>query len=111
MSKNTAIVNITYLGPPGAGFGFQLAGMMTTECSSGDELLSSLKQLVADKKAGIVFVDESLAEGVMDEVEKLNENTMPAIVLLTNPVESKRLAAAKMDRLMIRAVGSDIFNN
>ena len=103
-------VPITYLGPPGAGFGFQLAGITTHECASDTELIKKLKQLVRDGNAGIMFVDEVLAENVMEEIDQLNEKTLPAVVLLANPVMSKRLAAQKMDRLMIRAVGSDIFS-
>lgn len=108
MSEKTG-VPITYLGPPGAGFGFQLAGVTTRECESDAELLLALKKLVADENAGIIFVDEMLAENVLEDIDQLNQNTLPAIVLLANSVASKRLAAKKMDRLMIRAVGSDIF--
>jgi vacuolar-type H+-ATPase subunit F/Vma7 len=101
-------IDITYIGPVGADFGFRLSGINTVACSSSDELVKQLKQLRASKQGGIVFVDEGLAEDVLDQVEALNEDTLPAIMLLTNPSNPKRLAARKMDNLVVKAVGSDI---
>lgn len=101
-------MDITYIGPVGADFGFRLSGIDTVTCSSSEELIKRLKELKINKQGGIVFVDEGLAEDVLDQVETLNEDTLPAIMLLTNPAKPKRLAARKMDKLVVKAVGSDI---
>lgn len=101
---------IIYVGPPGASFGFRLAGLQTVDCDTSDELVSHLKDIKEQGTNGIVLVDEGLAEGKLDEVEKLNQEAQPAIVLVTRPGKPKRLAARKMDNLLIKAVGSDILN-
>ncbi len=101
-------VNITYIGPAGADFGFRLSGINTVACSSSDELIKQLKTLRGNKQGGSVFVDEGLAEDELDQVEDLNEDTLPAIMLLINPANPKRLAARKMNSLVVKAVGSDI---
>jgi len=111
MASERKQVGITYIGPDGSDFGFRLSGIKTIACSSSDELIKRLKTLKADNEGGIVFVDEGLAEDVLNEVEILNEDTLPAIMLLTNPSKPKRLAAQKMDNLVIKAVGSDILGN
>ena len=108
MASEKEQVDIMYIGPEGADFGFRLSGISTVACSSPDELIKQLKALKTKKEGGIVFVDEGLAEPVLDQVEALNEDTLPAIMLLTNPAEPKRLAAKKMDNLVVKAVGSDI---
>jgi vacuolar-type H+-ATPase subunit F/Vma7 len=108
MASEKEQVDITYIGPAGADFGFRLSGINTVACSSSDELIKKLKSLKSTKEGGIVFVDEGLAEDVLEQVEALNEDTLPAIMLLTNPSNPKRLAAKKMDNLVIKAVGSDI---
>ena len=108
MASEKEQVDITYIGPVGADFGFRLSGINTAACSSSDELIKRLKALKNNKEGGIVFVDEGLAEDVLGQVEALNEDTLPAIMLLTNPAKPKRLAARKMNNLVVKAVGSDI---
>ncbi len=101
--------NVAYAGPPGGGLGFQLAGIDVVACENEKELLSVLKK----EKGGqheIVFVDEGLAENILAEIEKLNENLLPAIVLISSSASSKKIAARKMDQLLLKAVGSDIIN-
>ena len=77
-------------------------------CDSSGDLVSRLKEIKERGKSGIVLVDEGLAESVLDDVEKMNQEALPAIVLVTRPGKSRKLAAQKMDRLLIKAVGSDI---
>lgn len=101
-------MDIAYIGPAGVDFGWRLSGINAVACSSSDELIKRLKALKTNKQGGIVFVDEGLAEAVLDQVEALNEDTLPAIILLTNPAKPKRLAARKMHNLVVKAVGSDI---
>ena len=107
---NKEQTKITYVGPSGAGFGFQLAGIDIVACDSPSDLVSRLKEIKKEGKSGIVLADEGLAESVLDNVEKMNQDALPAIVLVTRPGKSKRIAARKMDRLLIKAVGSDILS-
>jgi len=88
-----------------------LAGMKMVNCESSEDLVAKLTAEVKAGESSIVFVDEGLGEPVQEEIDKLNEGTLPAIVLLANPAEPKYLAAGKMNRLMVKAIGSDIFSN
>jgi len=108
MSKRQE-TNVAYVGPPGGGLGFQLAGIRVLACSDEKELLDILSR----EKGGryeIIFVDEGLAENVLPEIEKLNEDVLPAVVLIASSSSSKKIAARKMDQLLLKAVGSDIIN-
>jgi vacuolar-type H+-ATPase subunit F/Vma7 len=101
--------NVVYIGPPGGGLGFQLAGIDVMNCSDEKELLN----IIREEKGGkyeIMFVDENLAENILPEIEKLNEDVLPAIVLIASSSSPKKIAARKMDQLLLKAVGSDIIN-
>ncbi len=103
--------NIAYLGPAGAGFGFQLSGIDVHEPTNGEEALQIVRQLKQEGAYGIIFVDESLVEESQEQFAKMNEDPLPAIILLPNPVTPKRVAARQLQQLMVRAIGSDIFEN
>lgn len=100
---------IAYIGPIGAGFGFKLAGIDVHECVDADDMVGTLKALVQKGTHNIIFVDETLAKNVLDVIAKLNQNPLPAIILLANPVEAQKVAATNLQKLMVRAIGSDIF--
>jgi len=102
---------IAYLGPVGAGFGFSIAGVDVRECAHGDDMVATLKSLVAAGEHNIIFVDETLAEHELETIAKMNQEPLPAIILLPNPASPKRVAATNLQQLMVRAIGSDIFDN
>lgn len=100
---------IAYIGLVGAGFGFTLAGITVHECVDADDMVRTLKDLVHGKTHNIIFVDETLAKDVLDTIAKLNQNPLPAIILLANPAQAQKVAATNLQKLMVRAIGSDIF--
>ncbi|MBI1833948.1 MAG: V-type ATP synthase subunit F [Candidatus Andersenbacteria bacterium] len=101
---------IAYLGPVGAGFGFQLAGISVYEFESGGTMLTRLKKLITEGRTDILFVDEQLASDHLDAIARLNENPRPAIILLPNPTNPQQIASTSLRRMMVRAIGSDIFS-
>jgi vacuolar-type H+-ATPase subunit F/Vma7 len=101
---------LAYVGPAGAGMGFNLAGITVQTCDEVAQLVPALRKLKESTQYGIIFVDEGLAEPVLADVERLNADTLPAIVLLPNPTKPANLAQVKLNNLMIKAVGTDIFN-
>ncbi|MEX1112733.1 MAG: V-type ATP synthase subunit F [Candidatus Andersenbacteria bacterium] len=107
-TRNT---NIAYIGPVGAGFGFQLTGITVFESASADEMLETLRRLVREADFGIIFVDEGLAGPHLEAVGKLNAAPLPAIILLPNPANPQNVAAQNLQQLMVRAIGSDIFES
>lgn len=110
MTDNQQKVDLVYLGGPGSDFGFKLAGIESAACLDGEAVLTKVKMMVESGKTSIVFIDEGLIEDVQEELDAVTDNPICSVVLLPNPTNPKRLAAKQMDRLMIQAVGSDIFN-
>jgi len=101
---------IAYVGRSGTGLGFRLAGVAVHDSDSAQEAISTIKHLTKDETIGIVFVDEELVAPQLPAISKLNEQTLPAIVLLPTSTQSRNIAAQSLQNLMIKAIGSDIFN-
>ena len=110
MADNKQKVDLVYLGGPGSDFGFKLAGIESVTCVDSEDVLNRVKEIVDTGKTSIVFIDEGLIEDVQEELDAVTDNPICSVVLLPKPTNPKRLAAKQMDRLMIQAVGSDIFN-
>jgi V/A-type H+/Na+-transporting ATPase subunit F len=102
---------LAYIAPPGSGLGFAMAGVHIEPCQDGDSLLKILRRFKEEGRFRIIFVDEGLAQNVLLEVEKINEDTLPAVVLLPNATKPLNVAKEKMNNLMIKAIGSDIFES
>lgn len=100
---------IAYLGPTGAGFGFQMAGVTVYELEHAEALISKLRELVREETHTIMFVDEGFAKSHLEVIQRLNNKPLPAIILLPNPTNPQNIAAQNMQALMVRAIGSDIF--
>jgi len=111
MKQEKQPVKLMYLGGPGSDFGFKLAGIETTTCESSDQVLAEVKKVAGSDQASIIFIDEGMVEREQEELADLSQSAACAVVLLPSPTKPKRLAAKQMDRLMIQAVGSDIFSN
>jgi len=111
MSTETTKGAMAYVGPVGAGLGFRLSGIAVSEVTSDEELLTTIKQLKDTNNYSIIFIDEGLAAEVLADIEKLNADTIPAIVLLPNPANPQNLTQETMNNLVVQAVGSDIFNS
>lgn len=101
---------ISYIGLPGTGLGYRLAGVDTFEEADGEAAVRRLKEFRESKQYQIIFLDEGLAEPVLPAVRQLNTDPTPAIVLVPNAAHPRQLAAASMQQLMMKAIGTDIFN-
>jgi len=101
---------MVYIGLVGAGLGFRLSGIDIIEVTAGDEALAAVREFKDKGRYSIIFIDEGLAAEVLADIEKLNADTLPAIVLLPNPAKPQNLTQETMNNLVIQAVGSDIFS-
>jgi len=101
---------IVYCGPTGAGLGFKLSGLDVVDIDSPSHLSDLLKVYKKNNSYQLIFVDEGLAQDILTDIENLNQDPLPTIVLLPNPTKNLNLASQKMNRLMIKAIGSDIFS-
>ena len=108
--------NIAYVGLPGSGLGWRLSGIDVYALDQGGSLRSAglrqlLRELVDRKQYQIVFVDEELALGRLKDIARLNEDALPAIILLPNASQPLNLTRTQMEDLVVKAVGSNIFNS
>lgn len=111
MTDQTAAAGLAYIAPSGSGLGFRLSGINIVPADTADEMLASVKKLKEAGQHSIIFVDEGLAADVLTDIERLNADTIPAIVLLPNPANPRHLTQEAMNNLIVQAVGSDIFSN
>lgn len=102
---------LVYIGPPGSGLGMKLGGIDVIEVSNQIELLSAIRRCKGEGHYKIIFADEQLAAGNLADIAELNADPLPAIVLLPNPSAPKNLGQVELNSLVVRAVGSDIFNS
>lgn len=102
---------IAYIGPIGAGLGFSISGIHVVETDDAQHALSLIKKWKRDHSYQIIFVDETLAQEHLQDIRTLNEDALPAIILLPNPTSPTHTAAKNLQGLMIRAIGSDIFTS
>lgn len=110
MNMLAPLSRLAYLGQPGTGLGFRLAGLAVYEETDAVSSLSLLQRIKDEKTHAIIFVDEHLVSGQTAALAKLNADPLPAFVLLSNPIEPRHLAVAQINELVIKAVGTDIFN-
>lgn len=107
--ESTTRNKIAYVGPAGAGFGFELSGMDVRVAQTGEEMIVHVQSLIKDGAFAIIFIDEALAKDELEKVGKLNEAPLPAILLLPNPTNPENVAATNLKNLLIKAIGSDVF--
>ncbi len=100
---------IAYIGPSGSGLGFSLSGIFIEETDDPNRALTLVRQWKTDASYQIIFIDEVLAHPNLAAIRALNEDALPAIMLLPNPSTPTHTAAHNLQQLMVRAIGSDIF--
>jgi len=111
-AEHTQTVNqMVYLGAPGSGLGWRLSGVDVVEFEEADAMLRALRRYREEGQYHILLVDERLAEPVLADIEKLNEEALPVIILLPNPAQPLNVTQERMNNLVIQAVGSDIFSS
>ena len=105
----TNAFSIAYIGPSGAGLGFSLSGIDVEETDDPAYALNLVLQWKKQDLYQIIFIDEALADPNLAAIRSLNEEALPAIMLLPNPSNPTHTAARNLQQLMVRAIGSDIF--
>ncbi|MEO6078070.1 MAG: V-type ATP synthase subunit F [Candidatus Andersenbacteria bacterium] len=106
---NSSSSPIAYIGPVGAGLGFQLSGIHIEETDDPSIALKYLRQWKQEGEYQIIFIDEALADPNLEIIRSLYSEALPSIMLLPNPSKPTNTASKNLQQLMIRAIGSDIF--
>lgn len=88
-------------------YGFEALGLDTfpvTETKEAGQLLRRLK----GSEYSIIYITESLAELVMNEIEKNREETTPAIILIPGVMGNTGRGIQGVKDCVEQAIGSDI---
>lgn len=101
---------IAILGDRDSIYGFATLGMETFPVDDTESAERTLKTLAA-KDYAIIYITEDLCAKISDEVAKYNDQRLPAIIPIPGVAERNGAAMDNLQKLVIQAVGSDIFGN
>ena len=98
---------IGILGDRDSIYGFATLGLDTFPVENAEEGERTLKTLAA-KDYAIIYITEELQAQLKDEVEKYNDQKLPAIIPIPGVSGNTGEGLANVSRLVVQAVGSDI---
>lgn len=92
-------------------YGFATLGLSIVPVTTPEEAKEKLHQL-AGGKYGIIYVTEALAAEIQHDIERYQEQTMPAIILIPGVFGNTGAGIENVKKTVEQAVGSDIlFSN
>ena len=98
---------IAVMGDRDSVYGFAALGLDTYFVTEQSEAEKLIKKLEADKYA-VMYITEQLAALISDELEKLNEQPLPAVILIPGVYGNTGMGMKNVKESVIKAVGSDI---
>ena len=99
---------IAILGERDSIYGFATLGIETFPVENAEEGERTLKTLAATDYA-IIYVTETLMAQIGEEAARYNEQKLPAIIPIPGASGRNGVAMENLQKLVIQAVGSDIF--
>ena len=98
---------IAVLGDRDSIYGFATLGLETFPVADAEEGARTLKKLSMTDYA-VIYITESLMAEINDEVEKLREMKLPAVIPIPGVSGNTGQGMVNVKRLVEQAVGSDI---
>ena len=98
---------IAVIGDYGSIYGFATLGLSICPVKTREEAKNKLKQL-AEGKYGIIYITEAVAAEIKEEIEKYQEQTLPAIIQIPGIAGNTGAGVAGVKKSVEQAVGSDI---
>lgn len=98
---------IAVIGDYGSIYGFATLGLSICPVKTREEAKEKLKQL-AEGKYGIIYITEAVAAEIKDEIEKYQEQTLPAIIQIPGVSRNTGAGVEGVKKTVEQAVGSDI---
>lgn len=88
-------------------YGFAALGMSTFEVSEAKEAASILHKLALNG-FGIIYVTESVAEKIQNEIDKYRFKSTPAVIMIPGITGNTGAGMADLNKSVEKAVGSNI---
>ena len=98
---------IAVIGDYGSIYGFATLGLSICPVKTREEAKNKLKQL-AEGKYGIIYITEAVATEIKEEIEKYQEQTLPAIIQIPGVSGNTGAGVDGVKKTVEQAVGSDI---
>lgn len=87
--------------------GFMSVGFTVAEAETAEEASHALKRMVNSDHA-VIFITESTAQLISDEIAKYRSKPLPAIILIPGKEGSLGVGMSEIKSSVERAVGADI---
>lgn len=98
---------IAVIGDYGSIYGFATLGLSICPVKTREEAKNKLKQL-SEGKYGIIYITEAVAAEIKEEIEKYQEQTLPAIIQIPGVSGNTGAGVDGVKKTVEQAVGSDI---
>ena len=108
----TDMFKIAVIGGSDCVIGFRALGLDTFAVDSAEETRRTLREITKPKENGdeysIIYMEESKAADVLEEIRKFDERPSPAIILIPGRDGPIGLGQSALKDAVEKAVGSDI---
>lgn len=98
------------IGSPDSVLGWQALGLVAFGVLNKEDIVNALKEIQGDNYA-IVFMTEDWYQEVPEEINKLQQKALPAIISVPSQQGSTGAALKNLRKIVEQAVGSDILFN
>ena len=100
------------MGGPDTVIGFKALGLDTFAVDSKDEARRIMNKITdADSEYAIIYLEENLAEGLKNEINRVKDRPTPAIILIPGRECSIGLGQSALKAAVARAVGTNILGD
>lgn len=89
---------------------FRAVGVRTFGVTGTAEAGETLHKLVAEGRYAVIFVTETVAEGILPIIQEYSNRALPSIVLVPGIRGSEGFALERIRRIVEKAVGADILS-
>lgn len=98
---------IAAIGDRASVYGFSALGLDTYFVTEADEAKKLIRRL-ENQAYAVIYITEQLAAKLRDELQRLNEKPLPAVILIPGVYGNTGAGMKAVNESVIKAVGSDI---
>lgn len=88
--------------------GFSAGGIDPYPAVDSTQALQTLQELVDRNEYAIVFITETLAESILDNITRMKSGPVPAVIIMPDQSKSMGIGYEKIRLAVERAIGIDL---
>lgn len=106
------MLKIAVIGGRDTVMGFKALGLETFPAADSAEALKTLRKLTRENDDyAIIYIEETLAVNIMNEIDKYKDRPTPAIILIPGREGSIGIGQSALKAAVERAVGTNILGD